>query len=154
MMTSGLVIIFLWKQFYDPSEQGLFNQLLTPLADLLNSLHLAHLSTPLKVDWLGDPSYAMLAVVLPAIWAGAGPGSIIYLAALKTISEDVYEAADLDGASIWQKIRLITLPSLRPLIIINFVGAFIGAFKAMENIFVMTGGGPMNATHTIGLEIW
>jgi len=153
-VTSGLVIIFLWKQFYDPSEQGLFNQLLTPAASLLNGLHLAHIALPLKVDWLGDPSYAMLAVVLPAIWAGAGPGSIIYLAALKTIPEDVYEAADLDGASIWHKIGLITLPSLRPLIIINLVGAFIGSFKAMENIFVMTGGGPLYATHTIGLEIW
>ncbi len=153
-VTSGLVIIFLWKQFYDPSEQGLFNQLLTPVAGLLNTLHLSHLSMPLKIDWLGDPKYAMLAVVLPAIWAGAGPGSIIYLAALKTIPEDVYEAADLDGASIWHKIRLITLPSLRPLIIINLVGAFIGSFKAMENIFVMTGGGPLYATHTIGLEIW
>jgi ABC-type sugar transport system permease subunit/ABC-type glycerol-3-phosphate transport system substrate-binding protein len=153
-VTSGLVIIFLWKQFYDPSEQGLFNQLLTPVATLLNNLHVSHFPLPLKVDWLGTPQLAMLAVILPAVWAGIGPGSIIYLAALKTIPEDVYEAADLDGASIWQKVRLITLPSLRPLIIINLVGAFIGAFKAMENIFVMTGGGPAYATHTIGLEIW
>jgi multiple sugar transport system permease protein len=66
----------------------------------------------------------------------------------------VYEAADLDGAGIWQKVRRITLPSLRPLIVINLVGAFIGSFKAMENIFVMTGGGPLYRTHTVGLEIW
>lgn len=158
-VTSGLVILFLWKQFYDPSEQGLFNQMLSQSASLLNGLfdllHLPwHLRTDVKVDWLGDPSYAMLAVVLPGVWAGAGPGSIIYLAALKTISDELYEAADLDGASIWTKIRHITLPSLKPLIIINLVGAFIGAFKAMENIFVMTGGGPLYATHTVGLEIW
>lgn len=158
-VTSGLVILFLWKQFYDPSPQGLFNQLLSQGAGLWNGfaglLHLPwRAATEVKIDWLGNPSTAMLAVVLPGVWAGAGPGSIIYLAALKTISDEQYEAADLDGAGIWMKIRTITLPSLKPLIIINLVGAFIGAFKAMENIFVMTGGGPLYSTHTIGLEVW
>ena len=96
----------------------------------------------------------MLCVILPGIWAGAGPGSIIYLAAMKGIPDEMYEAADLDGAGVWSKIWRITLPSLKALIIINLVGVFIGSFKAMENIFVMTGGGPLNRTHTIGLEIW
>jgi ABC-type sugar transport system permease subunit/ABC-type glycerol-3-phosphate transport system substrate-binding protein len=158
-VTSGLVILFLWKQFYDPSPQGLFNQLLGQGAGALNGLfglaHLPwHLATEAQIDWLGSPQTAMLAVILPGVWAGAGPGSIIYLAALKTISDDLYEAADLDGASVWTKIRTVTLPTLKPLIIINLVGAFIGSFKAMENIFVMTGGGPLYATHTIGLEVW
>ena len=62
--------------------------------------------------------------------------------------------ADIDGASTLQKVGRITLPYLKPLIIINFVGAFIGAFQAMQQIFVMTGGGPARATHVIGLEIW
>jgi multiple sugar transport system permease protein len=66
----------------------------------------------------------------------------------------MFEAADLDGAGIFSKAFRFTLPMLRPLIIINLVGAFIGSFKAMENIFVMTGGGPLNRTHTLGLEIW
>lgn len=158
-VTSGLVILFLWKQFYDPSSQGLINQLMSQGASGLNSLMgLFHLPWQLpieyKIDWLGDPKYAMLAVVIPAVWAGAGPGSIIYLAALKTVSDELYEAADLDGASIWTKIRMITLPSLKPLILINLIGAFIGSFKAMENIFVMTGGGPLYRTHTVGLEVW
>jgi ABC-type sugar transport system permease subunit/ABC-type glycerol-3-phosphate transport system substrate-binding protein len=156
-VTSGLVILFLWKQFYDPTANGLFNQLFTPTVGWLNgafaTLHLPW-NIKMPIDWLGDPSVAMLAVVLPGVWAGAGPGSIIYLAALKTISDEQYEAADLDGASIWSKIRNVTLPTLKPLIIINLVGAFIGAFKAMENIFVMTGGGPLYRTHTIGLEVW
>lgn len=158
-VTSGLVILFLWKQFYDPSEHGLINQLLAQGSHAVNGitgfLHVPfHLADSYKIDWLGDPKYAMLAVVIPGVWAGAGPGSIIYLAALKTVSDELYEAADLDGASIWMKIKCITLPSLRPLIIINLVGAFIGSFKAMENIFVMTGGGPLYRTHTIGLEVW
>lgn len=105
-------------------------------------------------DWLGNPSLAIFAVVIPGIWAGAGPGSILYLAALKNISEDRYEAADLDGANWWHKIVHITLPGLKPLILINLLGVFIAGFKAMENIFVLTQGGPLNSTRTIGLEVW
>ena len=97
----------------------------------------------------------MLAVVLPGIWAAAGPGSIIYLAALKSIPDEMYEAADLDGAGIWTKIWRVTLPTLKPLIlIINLLGATIGAFQASQNILVQTGGGPLYATHTLGLEIF
>ncbi|MGB9586631.1 MAG: carbohydrate ABC transporter permease, partial [Armatimonadota bacterium] len=72
----------------------------------------------------------------------------------KGVPEDVYEAADLDGAGVLQKIRHITIPYLRPLIIINFVGAFISAFRSFDFIFAMTGGGPLRATHVAGLEIW
>jgi multiple sugar transport system permease protein len=96
----------------------------------------------------------MFAVVLPGVWAGAGPGSVLYLAALKNIPDERYEAADLDGASWWHKVRFITLPGLKPLILINLLGVFIAGFKAMENIFVLTGGGPLYSTHTIGLEVW
>ncbi len=140
-ITSGVVIMFLWKIFYDPTPQGLFNQI----------LGLLHIPPQL---WLGSSLTAMLCIILPVIWAGAGPGSIIYLAALKSIPDEMYEAADVDGAGIWVKIRHIVLPMLKPLIIINFVGAFIGAFKAMENVFIMTGGGPNYSTHVIGLDIW
>jgi len=109
---------------------------------------------PLANDWLGNPQLAMFAVVLPGIWAGAGAGSILYLAALKNIATERYEAADLDGATWVQKIRFITLPGLKPLILINLLGVFIAGFKAMENVFVLTQGGPLNATRTIGLEVW
>jgi multiple sugar transport system permease protein len=113
-----------------------------------------HAPVPIANDWLGNPSLAMFAVVLPGIWAGAGAGSILYLAALKNISAERYEAADIDGANWRQKIRYITMPGLKPLILINLLGVFIGGFKAMENIFVLTQGGPLNATRTIGLEVW
>jgi len=162
-VTTGIVIMFLWKLFYDPSPAGFLNQLLAGvntyvLCHLNTALELLHL--PLRIPlfenqaWLQDPKLAMLCVVLPTVWAGIGPGSIIYLAALKSIPEDVYEAADLDGASVVQKVKHITIPYLRPLIIINFVGAFIAAFRSFESVFVMTGGGPMYATHVAGLEIW
>lgn len=158
-VTSSLVVIFLWKWFYDPSPQGLFNTLIGYYNTMAMSLaeHISPALSHLQLSqgtWLQDPKLAMLCIILPSIWAGAGPGSIIYLAAMKGIPDEMYEAADLDGAGVWKKIRHVTIPMLSPLIIINFVGAFIGSFKAMENIFIMTGGGPLNATHTISLEIW
>ncbi len=139
--TTSLVTLFLWKQFYDPSEFGFLNK-------MLGLLHVA------PQTWLQDPKLAMLSVIIPGIWAGVGPGCIIYLAALKSIPEEYYEAADLDGAGIWHKIRFITLPYLKPLIIINFVGAFVGAFRSFDAVFAMTGGGPLFSTHVAGLEIW
>lgn len=161
-MTSPIVVALLWRQFYEKSETGILNSLLAPLIDIYNKLFaeahwffgVALNPIPKGIDWLGNPSLALFAVVLPGIWAGAGPGSILYLAALKNVPSERYEAADIDGASWWQKARWITLPSLRPLILINLLGVFIAGFKAMENIFVLTGGGPLYATQTIGLEVW
>jgi ABC-type sugar transport system permease subunit/ABC-type glycerol-3-phosphate transport system substrate-binding protein len=155
-MTSPIVISFLWRQFYDKSEDGVLNMIIAPFVDVLNTFwpHLFGITLSKANDWLGQPSLAMFAVVLPGIWAGAGPGSILYLAALKNIPGERYEAADLDGANWWQKIRFIALPGLKPLILINLLGVFIAGFKAMEPVFILTGGGPLNATRTIGLDIW
>ena len=123
---------------------------LFPHAFLLSSCRLLPWEKP--VGWLTERRYAMPAVILPFVWAGAGPGCLIYLAALKSVPEDLYEAADVDGAGIWSKLWRITIPTLKPLIIINFVGATIGAFQSMQNILVMTGGGA--GTTVIGLQIW
>ncbi|NCO35086.1 MAG: sugar ABC transporter permease [Armatimonadetes bacterium] len=107
-----------------------------------------------RQDWLGDPKWAIPAVILPSVWAGAGIGSLIYLAALKGVDDELYEAAELDGAALLHKVRFIAIPTLLPLIIINFVGAFIGTFHSMGNIFVMTGGGPGDETMVLSLAIW
>jgi ABC-type sugar transport systems, permease components len=138
-VTTSIVVAMLWAQFW--KIDGLANYLLGFFG-----------VEPQK--WLQDPNQAMFAVVLPLVWAGAGPGSVIYLAALQSIPDEMYEAADIDGAGFFSKIFRITLPTLSPLIIINLVGATVTAFKVMEPILVQTGGGPDNATYTIGLEIW
>jgi ABC-type sugar transport system permease subunit/ABC-type glycerol-3-phosphate transport system substrate-binding protein len=104
--------------------------------------------------FLRDPDLALFWLIVPVIWAGAGPGCLIYLAALKGIPEEQYEAADLDGAGLWHKLVHVTYPNLKALIIINFIGAVIAGFKESGNIFVMTGGGPEDATMTTGLYIW
>ena len=156
-MTSSIVVSLVWRQFYDKTDAGTLNAVLAPvITHLINPVwtRLGQAPVPTANDWLGNPSLAMFAVVLPGIWAGAGAGSILYLAALKNIAQERYEAADLDGANWIQKIVHITLPGLKPLILINLLGVFIGGFKAMENIFVLTQGGPLNATRTIGLEVW
>jgi ABC-type sugar transport system permease subunit/ABC-type glycerol-3-phosphate transport system substrate-binding protein len=138
---SGLVVSFLWKLLADSSPTGLLNK----------AIGLVHLPAQ---SWLGDPKWAMISVIIPGIWSAAGPGCIIYLAALKGIPGEMYEAADIDGAGVLSKVFRITIPTLKPLIIINLVGATIGAFQASSNILIMTGGGPLYATQTIGLEIF
>ena len=163
-LTSGLVIMFLWKDlFFNPSEGGLLNRMLQFYDGCLEAVnawaggHLSFLVSHLtigKQDWLQDKRLAMYCIVLPGIWAGAGAGSIIYLAALKTVPDEMYEAAEMDGAGVFQKVFLVTLPYLKPLLLINFLGAFIGSFQATQNIFAMTMGGPQFATHTLSLEIF
>jgi ABC-type sugar transport system permease subunit/ABC-type glycerol-3-phosphate transport system substrate-binding protein len=205
---TGLVVILLWKSFYDPSEAGLLNALImkTPSGLFLGAgLLLAAASAalarrcaqhgtwggalafalagvalawagweiarpaleqgggswlgrlaagrPEPFRWLGDPETALLACVLPMVWAGVGPGCLIYLAALKGVGDELYEAADLDGATFADKILFVVFPVLRPLLIINFVGVFIGSwFHATANILAMTGGAA--GTEVAGLHIF
>jgi multiple sugar transport system permease protein len=102
--------------------------------------------------WLTDPKTAMLSCVIPMIWAGIGPGCLIYLAALKGIPEDYYEAADLDGANFVDKILFVVFPILKPLILINFIGVFIASWYGAEgNILPLTAG--EGDTEVAGLHI-
>lgn len=217
---SGIIVMFLWKQLYDPTAYGPLNQVilsvnsLGPLvASLLKllifalwlSLLFITIRLPWKLDelskwmrfaiwavafiiaagplWLlfgGDASIsdnlsglllgrfeieplrylqsadiAMICCVLPGVWAASGPGCLLYLAALKTIPEDLYEAADVDGASVWHKVFYITLPQLKFLIVIQFIAAVVAAFKGSADfILAMTGGGPNDATMVLALEIF
>ncbi len=138
---SGIIVVYLWKLLYDPSDAGILNRIL--------------LSVGLpKSQWLRSEQLAMLCVVLPSIWAGVGPGCLIYLAALKGIPDDIYEAADIDGAGFFRKIRYIVLPSLKPLLILQFIAAFIASAQQSDFILVMTFGGPNEATKVADLLIF
>ena len=119
-------------------------------APLLSRLFM---TLPEPYRWLGDARTAMVACVLPMIWAGMGPGSLIYLAELKGIGDDFYEAADIDGATFIDKILFIVFPILRPLLIVNFVGVFVGSwFHSEANILAMTVGSA--GTEVSGLHIF
>ena len=152
---AGVIVIFLWKGFY--GQYGMINHLINFVIDLFNVLPgvaLPHVHT----QWLTSPGFALIACLLPSIWAGMGPGCLIYLAALKTVPEEQYEAADVDGAGVWHKTRHVAIPGIRGLIFINFIGALIGAVRSgSEFILAMTGGGPFNPygqTEVVGLRIF
>ena len=149
---SGIVVMMIWMLLYNPTEYGLLNQLIEHVDRLLLSVGLD--VTLGKQDWLGDPRWAMIAVVIPSMWSQMGMASLVYLAALKSVDEGSYEAAQIDGAGIFKNITQITIPFLKPLIIINFVSAFIGTFQNMGNILIMTGGGPAQETMVLALRIW
>jgi multiple sugar transport system permease protein len=140
-LTSALVVTLMWKMMFDPTENGLLNQAL------------AHLGVA-RHAWLQDPAWAMTCCILPGVWAGAGMASLIYVAALHSLPPDYYEAAAIDGAGILGRFRHVTLPQLAPLMVINFVGAFIAAFQGMGSIFLLTFGGPGDATNVLSLAIW
>ena len=146
-VTSGLVIALLWREMYDPTSNGLFNQGILFVNHVLGT----HIPTQ---AWLQDERWAMICCVMPTVWAGMGLSSLIYLAALKGVPEEIYEAAEIDGAGIWRKLTQITLPTIFPLVLINFVGVFIGTFQSMGNIFLLTFGGPGDATMVAGMRIW
>lgn len=108
-----------------------------------------------RTYFLLNPETAMIWCVVPSVWAGSGPGCLLYLAALKTVPEDLYESAAIDGAGAWQRVFYITLPRLKFLIVIQFIAAVVGAFKGGANfILAMTGGGPNDATMVLALEIF
>ena len=140
-LTSTLVITLLWQLMYDPTEKGMLNQLL------------ALFGLPYQT-WLQDPAWAMVCCVLPGVWAGAGMASLIYIAALQALPADYTEAAAIDGAGYWGRFRHVILPQILPLMVINFVGAFIAAFQSIGSIFLLTFGGPGDATDVLSLAIW
>jgi multiple sugar transport system permease protein len=99
------------------------------------------------VNWLGDPTWARFAVILVNVWFGAPFFMIMYLAALKSVPEQLYEAASIDGANWWQKMWYITLPMMRNIIAITVLFSLIVTFANFDIVRVLTAGGPVDQTH-------
>jgi multiple sugar transport system permease protein len=133
--TAGIVM---WKYLYSPNL-GLLN-------GILHSLHLS------PVKWLDNPSWAMISLVLPGLIL-FGPG-LVYIASLQGIPEELYEAAELEGAGFWRKVWQITLPRLRPIIAMMLIFSVIGSFQVFEQPFIMTQGGPGYATLVAVLRVY
>jgi ABC-type sugar transport system permease subunit len=104
--------------------------------------------------WLLDPALAMPSLILMAIWRGAGYAMVIFLAGLQTIPQHLYDAAAIDGAGHWRRFAHVTLPLLRPTTTFLFVTSTLGAFQVFEQVYVMTQGGPAEATTTIVHQIY
>jgi len=136
-----VVAVLLWKTFYDASSTGVFNT-------VLGWVHLG------PYPWLQSQQWAMPSLVLEATWANAGATVIIYLAALTGVNRELYEAASVDGANLWQKIWRVTLPQLRGVLLVTMILQIIGTAQVFLEPYLFTSGGPANSTLTVLLLIF
>ena len=130
VITPLVIAAIIWKWVYN-ADFGLLNFYLVQL-NIIDE----------PVQWLGDTTWAMPAVIVMNIWKGVGFNMVVYLAGLQAIPAEYYEAADVDGAGPWQQFRRITLPLVAPTTFFLLVINTIGSMKAFDQIFVMTQGGP------------
>jgi len=129
-----------------------FKYLYHPRFGILNiALGALHLPQP---DWLGDPHFAMPAIILLAVWKGFGYTMIIFIAGLQNIPEELYEAARLDGAGAWGQFRHVTLPMLGPTFLFVGIVVAIGQLQIFAEPYVMTAGGPLNKTLAIVMMMY
>jgi multiple sugar transport system permease protein len=137
VVTTLVAAAVVWRYLYHP-RLGLLNR----------ALGLVGVG---PIDWLGDPAWAMPAIVLMSIWKNFGFNMVIFVAGLQGIPERLYEAASIDGASRWQTFRHVTLPMLRPTFAFVAIMTMIGHFQLFAEPYVMTQGGPANRTLSVVL---
>jgi multiple sugar transport system permease protein len=140
VVISGVVVTIMWQQLLG-YENGIINQLLI-------NVGLG------KVGWLTDPDVAIISIALMATWKNVGLYVILFLVGLQTVPKQYYEAADLEGASHWQKFTRITIPMINPTIFMVMVLSTLGGFSLFIEPYIMTGGGPMNSTLSAVLYIY
>ena len=140
VIISGVVVTMLWQQLYG-FDTGLLNRLLSAIG----------LS---KVGWLVDPKLAMPSIAVMATWKNVGLYVILFLVGLQTVPKQYYEAADLEGATHFQKFWHITLPMINPTIFMVVILSTIGGFSLFIEPYIMTGGGPLNSTISAVLYIY
>lgn len=140
VVTTLVAVAIVWRYLYHP-HYGLLNYW----------LGLVGIG---PIDWLGDPRWAMPAIILLAVWKGFGYNMLIFVAGLQSIPEERYEAAAVDGASAWQRFRAVTLPGLGPVFLFIAVTTMIGYFQLFAEPYVMTQGGPLGATRSLVLFMY
>lgn len=140
VVSSLIAVAIIWRYLYHPAH-GLLNYFLSFFG-----------VSP--IDWLGNPDLAMPAIILMAVWKNFGYNMLIFIAGLQNIPDDLYEAAHLDGASWWQQFTSITLPMLKPTTVFVVMITIIGYFQLFAEPYVMTQGGPLNATTSIVLLMY
>jgi len=140
VMLPPVVGVLLWQMFYEP-DHGLFNK-------ALGAVGLG------PYPWLQSTHSAMLSLVLESTWANMGSAALIYLAAITRVPAELYEAAETDGARIWRRVWHITLPQLRGTVLLLLLLQLIGTLQVFAEPYLMTDGGPENATVTVLLLIY
>ena len=140
VVTSMVAVAMIWLQLFDP--------LYGVISNALEAIGIK------GIDWLGDPNLAMPSIIAVSVWKVIGWNMLIYLAGLQGIPDYLKEAAAIDGANRWRTFWKITLPLLQPTTFFIFVTSLIGAFQVFDVVYVMTGGGPANATTTLVHQIY
>ena len=140
VVTTLVAVAVVWRALYHP-RVGLLN-------GLLGALGVA------PIDWLGDPRFAMPALIAMAVWKNFGFNMVIFLAGLQSIPERLYEAACIDGAGALAQLRAVTLPLLAPTFAFVGISTAIGSFQLFAEPYVMTGGGPANRTLSLVLLMY
>jgi len=140
VVTTLVSVAIVWRYLYHP-RYGLLN----------HGLELLGLG---PVDWLGDPRWAMPAIIILAVWKNFGYNMLIVLAGLQTIPDVLYEAAAIDGAGAWRRFRHITLPGLAPTMLFVSLTTLIGYFQLFAEPYVMTQGGPLDSTRSLVLMMY
>ncbi len=136
VVTSWVVVSFLFLYLFSPGQSGLINY------TLVNILHVL----PKPVSWLANASTAWVAIAALGIWKGMGWSMVIFLAALQGIPLELYEAAAIDGAGEWQRVRYLTLPLIRRTTMFVLIALVIGGFQVFISVLLITKGGPMHGT--------
>ena len=142
VVTPLVVSSIIWKWLYQ-GDYGLLNYYLLKFGIIQE-----------KIFWLADPQLALPALILMGIWIGTGGPMVIYLAGLQSIPQEMYDAAMVDGASAWQRLLYITIPLLRPTTFFLIVTNIIYTFQIFTEVYIMTNGGPLNRTTTIGYYLY
>ncbi len=140
VVTTLVAVAIVWRYLYHP-KYGFLN------------FGLAHFGID-PIDWLGDPAWAMPAIILLAVWKNFGYNMLIFSAGLQTIPDDLYEAAEMDGAGAWKRFVNITLPGLAPVFLFVSVTTMIGFFQLFAEPYIMTQGGPLKSTTTLVLLMY
>ena len=141
VIMSFVAIGILWKYIFNPNY-GLINSALFAMG----------LSNPgAPVTWLGDPNLAMMCVIIVDIWRWTGYHTVLFLAGLQTIPNELYEASMVDGANEWRKMRFITIPRMKGMFMTNLIFCLTGALSVFDLIYTMTTGGPYNRTKVIAI---
>jgi multiple sugar transport system permease protein len=143
VVTMMVVVAIVWTFLYNPGA-GLINQ-------FLNTISFGLLG---PYDWLKDTKLAFPSIMLVSIWQGVGFQMVIFLAGLQDIPSELYEAAQVDGASAWQQFWNVTLPQLRNTTIFVVIATTILSFKLFTQVWVMTQGGPQEATMTTMIMLY
>jgi multiple sugar transport system permease protein len=140
VVTSLVAVAVVWRYLYHPAH-GLLNLFLSWFGVA-------------PIDWLGNPAIAMPAIIILAVWKNFGYNMLIFIAGLQNIPDDLYEAARIDGAGAWRQFVDITIPMLAPTTVFVVMITIIGYFQLFAEPYVMTEGGPMNATTSIVLMMY